>query len=186
MVKGPKEAELPQAGVVLCCAMNARSKLLRWLKIVAMGFALGLLVVFVALLFVKPQRENAARETAGPPITLSDESVRNELIQVIEGQLAAFRKNDYPKAYNFAATTIRNQVPLPAFERMVRTGFPVIARSSSAEFGVIVDNGRDAVVNVGVVGEGGRVIHYRYFLHQELAGWRITGVVRVPFEGTFV
>jgi hypothetical protein len=169
-----------------CVVMNARSKLLRWLKIVAMGFAMGLLVVFVALSFVKPQRDHAPRESAGPPVTLSDEAVRNELIQVIQGQLAAFRKNDYPKAYNYAATAIRNQLPLPSFERMVRTGFPVIARSSSAEFGVILDNGRDATVNVGIVGEGGRVIHYRYFLHQELEGWKITGVARVPFEGTFV
>jgi hypothetical protein len=166
--------------------MNARSKLVRWLMVVAMGCALGLLVAFVAVSFIKPQREHAAREVPGPPVTLSDEAVRNELIQVIQGQLAAFRKNDYPRAYDFAATAIRNQVPLPAFERMVRTGFPVIARSSSAEFGVILDNGSDAVVNVGIVGEGGRVIHYRYFLRQELAGWKITGVVRVPFEGTFV
>ena len=167
--------------------MSEKSKLVRWLKIVATGCALGLLVVFVALLFVKPPpKQRSVREQPGPPVSLSEDAVRNELIQVIQGQLAAFRKNDYPKAYNYASTAIRTQVPLPAFERMVRTGFPVIAQSSSAEFGVILDNGRDAVVNVEIVGEGGRVIHYRYFLHQELVGWKITGVVRVPFEGTFV
>ena len=166
--------------------MNARSKLLRWLKVVATGCALGLLVTLVTVWFIKPQRRDAVRGIAEPLVTLSDEAVRNELIQVIQGQLAAFRKNDFPRAYNYAATAIRNQVSLPAFERMVRTGFPVIARSSSAEFGVILDNGRDAVVNVGIVGEGGLVIHYRYFLHKELSEWKITGVVRVPFEGTFV
>ncbi len=167
--------------------MNAGFNLIRWLMVIAMGFALGLLLVFVTVSFMRPREQGRlVRETAIEPVSLSEEAVRNELIQVIQGQLIAFRKNDYPKAYYYAAAAIRDQVPLPAFERMVRTGFPIIARSSSAEFGVILDNGREAVVNVGIIGESGRAIHYRYFLRQERTGWKITGVVRVPFEGTFV
>ena len=166
---------------------------LRWLILAMLGCALGLLVVFAGLYHAAMQeRENLpfqhiTRRSPEPPVRLSDESVRNELIQVIQSQLAAFRKDDYPRAYNYAASSIHDQVPLPAFERMVRTGFPVIARSTAAEFGIVLDNGRDAVVSVGIVGDSGKIISYRYQLRFERSEWKISGVVRVPkSEGTFI
>jgi Domain of unknown function (DUF4864) len=172
--------------------MNARFSLVRWLMVVLLGCGLGLLFVHVSLWLVVPRveeggtRGSVAVWLAAGPARLSEEAVRNELIQVIQGQLLAFRKDDYAKAYKYAASTIREQVPLPAFERMVRNGFPVIARSTSAQFGMVLDNGYEAVVNVGIVSENGRTIYYRYYLRQERVGWKITGVMRVPFQGSFV
>ena len=172
--------------------MNSQAGPLRWLMLVVLGCILGLTLALVTALILRAQMENmdvpvpVVRQVRHAPVRLSDDPSRNELIQVIQGQLAAFRKDDYPKAYYFAASSIKDQVPLPAFERMVRAGYPVIARSSSAEFGVILDNSDQALVNVGIVSESGKVIHYRYFLQHERSGWKITGVVRVPFEGTFI
>ena len=47
-------------------------------------------------------------------------------------QLEALRRDDYTAAYTFAAEAIREMFDLSAFERMVRSGYPEIARSSSA------------------------------------------------------
>lgn len=160
--------------------------------VVMLGCILGLLFVFWTVSLIASRdtdrraHSSVSKRLAMAPVRLSEEAVRNELIEVIQSQLAAFRKNDYPKAYKYAAANIREQVPLPAFERMVRTGFPVMARSSSAEFGVILDNGSAALVNVSIVSKSGRLIRYQYSLRHELAGWRINGVMRMPFEGTFV
>ncbi|MDB6019568.1 MAG: hypothetical protein JWR19_4057 [Pedosphaera sp.] len=170
--------------------MNARFNAIRWLTVVVMGVTLGLLYVSWRVSLIHPGvgegRRSAAQQFSMAPVKLSEASVRKELIQVIESQLSAFRKNDYPKAYHYAAASVQEQMPLPAFERMVRTGFPVIARSSSAEFGVTVDNGEEALVNVGIISEAGKTIRYQYFLKHERAGWKINGVTRIRFEGTNV
>jgi hypothetical protein len=172
--------------------MNSRFNPVRWLMIVLLGCSLGLLFVFWRVSLIvprdgnRPGRYRMSRPSPVPQGRLSDDAIRSELIEVIQSQLSAFRKNDYSKAYKYAASDLRAQVSLPAFERMVRDGFPLIARSSSAEFGVIVDNGAQALVNVSLVSESGKLIHYQYFLRRERAGWRITGVLRKPFEGTFV
>jgi hypothetical protein len=67
-------------------------------------------------------------------------------------------------------------VSLAAFERLVKAAFPQIARSRSAEYGIILDNGEDARVEVTIVGETGTRIHYQYVLHREHGGWKIGGV----------
>lgn len=51
---------------------------------------------------------------------------------VILRQLAAFRAGDYQAAYGFASRRIRAQFDLAAFEQMVRSGYPQIARSTHA------------------------------------------------------
>ena len=122
--------------------------------------------------------------TPSPSLKISKESMRKELTQIIKSQLAAFRDEDYVTAYTFAAAGIKAQYPLAAFERMVKTGYPVIARFKSAEFGVVRDNGEEAVVNVEVEGESSSVAHYQYFLRKENAGWKISGVVEEKPTGT--
>ncbi|MDB6111840.1 MAG: hypothetical protein JWR69_3590 [Pedosphaera sp.] len=172
--------------------MNSRFNPVRWLKIVMLGCILGLLFVFWRVSLIVPRdgnersRARMSKLAPMPQGRLSDEAVRKELIEVIQSQLSAFRKHDYSKAYKYAASDIQSQVSLPAFERMVREGFPLLVRSSAVEFGVILDNGSQALVNVSLLSDSGRLIHYQYSLRRERAGWRITGVVRKPFEGTFV
>lgn len=139
-----------------------------------------------------PDDELIYSESHGKPpaeaqsLKISAESMRKELTQVIKSQLAAFRDDDYVTAYTFAAAGIKAQYPLAAFERMVKNGYPVIARFKSAEFGVVRDNGETAVVNVEVEGESGNVVHYQYFLRKEETGWKINGVIAVKPKGTVV
>jgi hypothetical protein len=122
-------------------------------------------------------------ETALHP---SSPAVKKELTTVIEGQLAAFRANDYRKAYTFASAEIQQLFPVAEFETMVRHGFPVIAESSTAEFGLALDTGDEAVVTVRVENTAKRSIAYQYHLKKEDGRWRIAGVTEVKEEGLVV
>ena len=55
-----------------------------------------------------------------------------EAREVIMRQLAAFRAEDYRTAYSFASEEIQSLFDLSAFERMVKGGYPQIARSTDA------------------------------------------------------
>lgn len=165
--------------------MNARITLVRWILVVTLGCSLGLILVYVAAwMRSMPDMGNVnnilvthqmrPKEAA---FRLSQEEIEQELMNVIEAQLGAFRKDDYPAAYKYAAAAVKAQFPLPAFERMVRQGFPYIAQSSSAQFGVILDNGEQAVVNVTISGRTGRSRHYQYIMQRESGVWRIGAVI---------
>jgi uncharacterized protein DUF4864 len=100
---------------------------------------------------------------------------------VILRQLAAFRTGDFDTAYGFAAASIQQTFDRPAFERMVVTGYPEIARSAHA---TIDRNERTAAdrrhVIVRIIGVNGHRIEALYELVREGGGWRISGVVTRP------
>ncbi len=116
----------------------------------------------------------------------SSDALKKELTAVIEGQLAAFRANDYPKAYTFAAAEIRSLFPVEDFEKMVRTNYAVIARSTHTEYGMAFDTGEEAVVNVRIQNAEKKSVEYQYLLKKEDAGWKISGVSEVKAEGLSV
>src|SRR5436190_15397635 len=116
----------------------------------------------------------------------SEMTTKEAIHGVISGQLAAFRAGDYVTAYGFADRDIKNQFPLESFERMVKSGFPVIAHSVSAKFGLTFDNGDEGVVNVRVLGADDQSISYQYMLRRDGESWRITGVVLLKDQTTEV
>ena len=167
--------------------MNSRSR--RWLKVLLLGCALGVTLVGadVALWLLLPESWLPTRLRAQQPFRLSADPDKHELLEVVNSQLSAFRRNDYAAAYTYADSTMRARVSVTAFEQMVKTGYPFIAHSRSVSFGIIVDNGAQALVNVGIIGNSGRrMIQYRYLLRHEPGGWRISGVMRIPHEGITV
>ncbi len=109
--------------------------------------------------------------------------VKQELSAVIDAQLAAFRANDYPKAYTFAAGAIQGMFSKERFEDMVKTAYPSIARSAKAEYGLAFDTGEEAVINVVVEGADGERAQYQYLLKKEDGAWKINGVSEVKSEG---
>ena len=173
--------------------MNSSFNLGHWLRLVMLGCVLGLVYVYITLSFWMPPEVappfaylRAEPRRPVPPFKFSESPMQRELDQVIEAQLRAFRKDDYPKAYQYAASALKAQVSLPAFERMVKTGYPLIARSRSEAFGVCIDNGEIAVVNVGILVQSGRIMHYQYLLGRERAGWRIRGVMETRIQGVTI
>jgi hypothetical protein len=170
--------------------MNSGFNLVRWLRVIMLGGVLGLAYVYISLFFWGPPEKAASihsrtegRDHPQAPFKFSGDQIEQELDRVIQAQLRAFRKDDYPKAYQYAASGLKAQLPLPAFERMVKSAYPLIARSRSEVFGVSIDNGDVAMVNVVIVGASGRVAHYQYLLRRERAGWRINGVAETRPQG---
>ncbi len=125
--------------------------------------------------------------SAEPPAAhLSPAPVKQELTAVIDAQLSAFRANDYPKAYTFAAAMIRDMFPEDRFKEMVKTGYPLIADSAKAEYGLAFDTGEEAVVNVTVESADGKRTQYQYLLKKEDGAWKINGVSELKPEGLSV
>ena len=113
----------------------------------------------------------------------SADAVKKELRAVIDEQLAAFRANDYPKAYTFAASEIRSLFAPDEFEKMVRGQYAVIAKSTATEFGLAFDTGEEAVVNVRIENAEKKSVEYQYLLRKEEGGWKISGVSEMKPEG---
>ncbi len=161
----------------------------RWLMIVLLGLALGFAYIYVNLSLLTIPTEKPAigiRRVAASRFQLSQQARAKELTQVIDSQLVALRNGDYPKAYRYAASALTARLTLRAFERMVKRGYPVIASSRAAAFGLVFDNGVEATVNVSITDAAGEIHHYQYFLEQEPAGWKIRGVSEVESQDTTI
>jgi hypothetical protein len=165
---------------------QAGHNLIRWLRVVLMGCVLGLCFAFLGAHFHIFPEFRVDNRLLMPPFKLSGVSLERELTGVIESQLAAFRTNDFPDAFKYADSTVKAQMTVKAFEKMVKTGYPGIARSRTVSYGMILDNGELAVVNAAITGPSGRLQHYQYLLKREKAGWKISGVIRVKLEGLVV
>jgi hypothetical protein len=132
----------------------------------------------------------AARATTGDEAPAaphaSSDAVKKELTDVIDAQLSAFRAGDYTKAYGFAASSIRDMFAPADFAIMVKTGYPVIAHSAKAEYGMAFDTGEEAVVNVQIQDAAGKSGEFQYLLKKEDGSWKIGGVSEVKPSGLTV
>ena len=134
---------------------------MRWM----MGMLLGLLAGF------------AAGRLAAADLRASKPEVKKEIVTVIEGQLGAFRAGDVMKAYNFAALSLRQQMPLRTFVSVVQANYPEIWANTGADCGIVRDDGTRATVLVHVSAKQGDAA-FDYVLLRERAGWKIGSVVR--------
>jgi hypothetical protein len=93
-------------------------------------------------------------------------------------QLEAFRRDDYDAAYVFASAEIKRMFDRQAFERMVKGGYPEIARST---FAVVsrteVASDGHVYVSLKIQGANGNSVEALYDMVPESDGWRINGVV---------
>ena len=121
---------------------------------------------------------------AAPRSAAQDDADAKAAESVILRQLEAFRNGDFDTAYTFAATSIQQIFDRPAFERMVVTGYPEIARSAYA---TIAKNERTPddrrYVTVRIIGDNGHRIEALYEMVREDGRWRIGGVVTRPDTG---
>ncbi|MBI2729104.1 MAG: DUF4864 domain-containing protein [Polaromonas sp.] len=115
-------------------------------------------------------------------LTSADEkSVRT----VVEGQLAAFAKDDAKKAFSFAAPNVREAVgSAPDFLAMVRRDYPVVYRPASVAFLKVEGKDGDAIQRVQMLDASGNSWLALYSLaRQKDKSWRITGCVVVENKG---
>jgi hypothetical protein len=107
-----------------------------------------------------------------------------EATEPVMKQLEAFRRGDFDTAYTFASADIQEQFDRPAFEQMVKGGYPEIAESTFAAVvsSALAADGH-AYVAVKVRGANGNNIEAFYELVLESGQWKINGVAATPDPG---
>ncbi len=116
------------------------------------------------------------------PFTAADEkSVR----AVVQGQLAAFARDDANKAFSYAAPNVREAVGTAAnFMAMVRNDYPVVYRPASVAFLKPEGKNEQAIQRVQMLDASGDSWLAIYSLQrQKNKTWRITGCVVVENKG---
>lgn len=103
-----------------------------------------------------------------------------DLIQaVIRQQMKAFNEEDYATARTFASEGLRQRFSKERFEKMVKSGYPQIAKSHLVSFGEILfsDDNQAAVATVHVTGKDRITVIARYLMVLEGDAWKINGVM---------
>ncbi len=114
------------------------------------------------------------------------ETEKSEFQRIIAAQISAFRADDGPTAYNYAAPVVRNIFPTPEiFMSMVKRGYPQVYRPQSFNFteALIDPLGRPAQKML-VVGPDGKTYEALYSMEKQPDGtWRISGCTLLEIPG---
>ena len=131
--------------------------------------------LFLALLLLLP---------AAPILAQTAKPAPKEATEPVIKQLEAFRRGDFDTAYTFASSEIKEQFSRPAFEQMVKTGYPEIAHSTFATIAAsaVAPNGH-VYLSVRIRGANGNSIEAFYELVLESGQWKINGVTSKPDPG---
>ena len=109
-----------------------------------------------------------------------------EFQRIITAQITAFRADDGPAAYDFAAPVVRNIFPTPEiFMAMVKQGYPQVYRPQSFNFteALIDPIGRPSQKMI-VVGPDGKSYIALYTMEKQPDGtWRIAGCTMLEIPG---
>jgi hypothetical protein len=109
-----------------------------------------------------------------------------EFQRIITAQITAFKADDGPAAYDFAAPVVRNIFPTPEiFMTMVKQGYPQVYRPQSFNFteALIDPMGRPAQKMI-VVGPDGKSYIALYSMEKQPDGtWRISGCTLLEIPG---
>ncbi len=135
-----------------------------------------------ALLFLACVSMGAAAETISP-------NDKTEFQRIITGQITAFRADDGPAAYDFAAPVIKNFFPSPEiFMQMVKQGYPQVYRPQSYNFAeTLLDPTGRPTQNVTIIGPDGKTYTAIYTMEKQPTGaWRIAGCAVVEIPGVDV
>lgn len=97
---------------------------------------------------------------------------------VIERQLSAFRRDDGPGAFAFAAPVIKRKFATPDnFMEMVRRHYGPVYRPQEVVFQDLRQSPRGPVQDVLLVGPDGQAVLAYYFMERQPDGsWKVAGV----------
>ena len=109
-----------------------------------------------------------------------------EFQRIISAQISAFRADDGPAAYGFAAPIIRNIFTTPeTFIAMVKKGYPQVYRPQSFKFTeAVLDPAGRPSQKMLVVGPDGKSYMALYFMEKQPDGtWQIAGCTLLEIPG---
>lgn len=114
-----------------------------------------------------------AVRAADPPAEADRAAIRN----IIDSQIAAFRRDDGETAFSFAAPSIRQMFgTVDNFMAMVRGGYLPVYRPQTYRFGAIEMVDDLIVQKVHIIGPDGRAVTAFYIMEKQPDGtWRIAG-----------
>lgn len=108
-----------------------------------------------------------------PKVEAQEQDIRG----VIGAQIEAFQKDDFARAFSFAAPSIQRLFQTPEnFQRMVTGGYPMVWRPAAVEYLDLRRLGAVQVQIVQVTDGAGQVHLLAYSMIQVGVGWRIAGV----------
>lgn len=114
------------------------------------------------------------------------ETEKSEFQRIITAQISAFRADDGPTAYSYAAPVVRGIFPTPEiFMSMVKRGYGPVYRPQSFSFteALIDPLGRPAQ-KMRVVGPDGKTYEALYSMEKQPNGtWRISGCTLLEVPG---
>ena len=141
---------------------------------------MGRLIILITLLLLP-------MTTVGEDVVKPDALVQAEIISVIEGQIAAFRRDDAVAAFSFASPTIRAQFgDAGTFLVMVAALYRPVYQPRQLEFLDLKSVDGQWVQRVLVMGPQGEFVMALYQMVRVDGRWRINGcfLVRPPGQGT--
>ena len=104
-----------------------------------------------------------------------------EIQSVISAQMAAFRGDDFARAFDFAADNIRRMFGnSERFGDMVRRGYPMVHRPEDVRFGDVRAEGNALWQRVLVRDAQGVVHVLDYLMISDGTDWRIAAVQLLP------
>src|SRR3954469_4102235 len=128
-------------------------------------------LLLIALLWLAPHSVRAQA-----PLSSAD---KQAIQQVIQGQIAAFQRDDAAAAFGFASPDIQTMFGTPEhFIDMVQSGYAPVYRPRAMKFSEIVGDVDHPVQLLDVVGPDGATVTAAYEMIQMPDGsWRINGCV---------
>lgn len=140
-----------------------------------------LVVLLVSLSGGFPAQAQSVAPTPAPALA-PDAMAFAEVVEVIEGQIAAFARDDGDAAFALASPDIRRTfMTAERFMAMVRSGFQPVYRPRSYSFGAPAIVEGIPVQPVRVIGPDGRGVVALYRMERQADGsWRIAGVSLHP------
>ena len=114
------------------------------------------------------------------------EAEKTEFQRIIAAQISAFRADDGPAAYSFAAPVVRNIFPTPEiFMSMVKQGYPQVYRPQAFNFTeALIDPQGKPAQKMRVVGPDGKTYEALYSMEKQPDGtWRISGCTLLEIPG---
>ena len=120
--------------------------------------------------------------------TVASELAKDQAKAVIEAQIEAMAKDDWPKAYSFASPAIRKRFGSPQrFKEMVLKGYKIVYRPRSISFQGVENFGVASGFVFHLIGTDGQAARVVYLMiKDEDEGWRIAGVQLFNIKGKII